>query len=307
MAVEVVRAGAGLLALVIGALLVTACGSAQASPEHVTVIATTPILGDIAGQVARCAGGTSATLMPNGVDPHDFSPSARQIAQLEDADLVVANGLGLESGMARALASARADGADVLEIGPLVQPIPLAGSTAPDPHIWFSLPRMATAATLIGSALAQRTGDDAYATCGTQVADTITAAHADVAAALSSVPEGRRILVTDHDALGYLAAEYGYRIAGSVVPSSTTLAEPSSADIAALADEVRHLGVSAIFANTALPDALAQAVAAEAGRDVRVVPLAVETLGPPGSSTGTYLGMVTADARAIAGALGGTP
>lgn len=299
------RALASLTVAALAPLALSACTSASAASPHTTVVATTPILGDITHQIADCAGGTSETLMPNGVDPHDFAPSTRQVAQLEDADLVVANGLGLESGMARALASARADGADVLEVGPLVDPRPLPGSSAPDPHIWFSLSRMAQVATLVGDALATRTGRSAYADCGAQVSAQILDAETQVRATLESVPPEKRILVTDHDALGYLADAYGYRIAGSIVPSSSTLAEPSSADIATLADEVRRLDVPAIFANVALPDDLAQALAAEAGRVVDVVPLSVETLGPPGTPTGTYLGMVQADAQAIARALGG--
>jgi len=287
------------------AALLTGCSSSQATAP--TVVATTTILGDITQQITACAGGTSVTLMPNGTDPHDFAASSQQIALMDDAELVVANGLGLEAGLTDALASASADGAHVLEVGPHLNPLPFNGSTTtPDPHVWFDMERMAAAAELIGATLADTTAHPDYRECGQQVADRIRAADTQVRAVLESVPEGKRVLITDHDAFGYLAARYGYRIAGSVVPSSSTLAEPSSADLAALAAEVRRQGVPAIFSNVGQPGALASAVASEAGTHVTVVPLYVESLGAPGTSADSYIGMMMYDATAIADALNQT-
>ena len=114
----------------------------------------------------------------------------------------------------------------------------------------------------------------------------------------------KRILVTDHDALGYFAAAYGYNVAGTVVPGGSTLAEPSSAELAALAATVQETGVPAIFANTANPQALVDALAAEVG-DVEVVDLYVGSLGPAGSGADTYQPMMTTNAQRISDALAG--
>lgn len=285
--------------------VVAACAPA---PDHSpTVVATTTVLGAIAGPIATCGAGTYDVLMPAGADPHDFAPSSRQVAELVDAPLVVANGLGLEAGLADSLAAAQADGAHLLEIGPAVDPQPLGDSTdgSLDPHVWFDMQRMATAAELIGAALAERTSEPAFADCGSQEAERIRAADTRVRAMLSSVPADSRVLVTDHDALGYLASAYGYRVAGTVVPSSTTLAEPSSADLAALAEQLRTEGVTTIFSNVAQPSALSDAVASEAGTDVNVVPLYVESLGAPGSGADTYISMMESNAHSIAQSLGG--
>ncbi len=90
-------------------------------------IGTTTMLGDVVGDIMECAGGTAETLMPVGADPHDFSASSAQVARLVEADLVVANGLGLEEGLADALEGAEADDARVLEVAPLVDPIEFGG------------------------------------------------------------------------------------------------------------------------------------------------------------------------------------
>lgn len=297
----------------------------ESATGQVLVVATTTILGDIAGSVVECAGGRVQTLMPSGADPHDFAPSSQQVAAMVSADLVVANGLGLEAGLTDALENAQADGAVVLQIAPAVDPIAFGHDGADnggehtdghtdghaegpgdlDPHVWFDMTRMAKAATIIGKALADSTGDSAYTTCGTTVSDEILQAEVGVRATLESVPVGQRVLVTDHEALGYLANAYGYRIAGTVIPAGTTLAEPSSADLAALARTIRDEHVQAIFTNTSSGTALADAVAAEAGVDVSVIPLQVESLGAPGSGTDSYIGMMQSNATAIADGLRG--
>lgn len=276
-------------------------GSAGAS---VSVVATTTMLGSIAGQIAACGGGAVTTLMPIGADPHDYSPSSADVAAMVGAGLVITNGLGLEEGLTSALATAREDGAAVLEVGPALDPQPFAGSShSLDPHVWLDVARMATAATLIGDKLVKVTGDATYGACGRKVASNLTATDGEVAAILDGVPIGSRILVTDHDAFGYFSRAYGYTVAGVVIPGGSTLAQPSSQELAALSGTVRTAGVKAIFANTANPTALIEALAKESGQRVAVVQLYVGSLGPPGSGADTYSGMMLTNARRIADAL----
>ena len=316
-----------LVTVAAATLVLSACGSADSSAPQpaatpaasaVNVVATTTMLGDVVGQILSCAGGTVTVLMPAGTDPHDFSASSDQVAAMVTANLVVANGLGLEAGLTDAFENAAADGAKVFEVGPLVDPIefgagaheegheeegPEHGSL--DPHFWFDMNRMALAAELIGAELAESTGDGAYATCATTTAANIRTAEAGVRTALESVPADQRILVTDHEALGYLADTYGYEIAGTVIPSGTTLAEPSSADLAALVATIKAEGVTAIFANVAQTTGLAEAVAAETGTPIKIIPLYVESLGAPDSPAATYLQMMQTNADLIASGLKG--
>jgi zinc/manganese transport system substrate-binding protein len=329
------------------ALLLLACGSvgetepvseassaaagaptASAGPR---VVVTTDIWGDVVGQILACGGGTVEVLMPSGADPHDFAPSSAQLAGLQDAQLVIANGLGLESGMTDALLGVTADGGNVWEIAPLLDPQPFQADHGDghgdehgdghgdehgdkhgdehgslDPHVWFDLKRMATAVTLIGAELdSLADGRGRYADCATEIADSFTNEDAQIRELLGSIPEQRRVLITDHDALGYFATAYDFEVAGTVIPAGTTLAEPSGRDIAELAQTVTRLGVPAIFTNIAQPQDLAQAVAAEAGTEVQVIDLFVEGLGEPGSGADTYLGLMQANAKRIVEGLGG--
>jgi zinc/manganese transport system substrate-binding protein len=280
------------------------------------------MLGDVTNDIVICGGGTVEVLMPNGADPHDFSASSDQVASMINADLVVANGLGFEAGLIDSMANATSDGANVFEVAPLLNPIEFGGAShseegdvhsdeegdvhgSLDPHFWFDMNRMATAAELISAELTTVTGNAAYTTCAATTATQIRAAESEVRATLESVPADKRILVTDHDALGYLADVYGYEIAGTVIPAGTTLAEPSSADLAELVATIKAEGVTAIFANTSAPTSLAEAVAAESGSNITVTPLYVESLGEPGSPAATYIDMMRANAQLIAEGLQG--
>lgn len=303
------------------------------------VIATTTQLADIADQVASCNGGSATSLMGVGDDPHNFSPSSQEIAELSRADLVIANGLGLEGGLADALANAADDGADILEIAPLVDPIPFGlhtrggddhthaeddhaedthgeddhaghdhsheghNHTGDDPHVWHDPDRMAIAAEEIGYHLAESTGDAAFEACGITVAEDLRALSTELEDILSVIPAEQRILVVDHEAWGYFADRYDFEMAGVVIPGGSTEAEPSSSDLAALVDVIKDTGVPAIFANNAGgASRMVEAVAAEVG-DIEVVTLFEGSLGDPGSGADTYQDMMRTNAHAIADAL----
>jgi zinc/manganese transport system substrate-binding protein len=348
------RPRTSLAVLFAASLVVAGCGTAgsddgsdAAESSSSMAIATTTMVGDVVADIMECAGGTAETLMPVGVDPHDFSASSEQVASMVSAQLVVANGLGLEEGLEDALDGAAADGAVVMEVAPLVDPIEFAGDGhaheddqehsedehseskdeadgeehsheeaeehsdedhahdygSMDPHFWHDAGRMAEAAEMIGSELAAVTGDDAYATCGAEVHDAITQADEQVRDILTAVPADQRVLVTDHDALGYFADAYDFDVAGVVIPGGATLAEPSSKELSALVETIDTEGVPAIFSNNANPTDLVPAVAAEAGTEVEVVELYIGSLGPEGSGADTYVGMVTTNAERIAAAL----
>ncbi len=311
---------AGLaLAVCVTGLVGCTSGGGGGSAGAPTVVATTSILGDvvtnIVGDDARVE-----VLMAPGVDPHEFQLSARQAAQLQDADAIVANGLGLEEGLSDAIASAAAGGVPVYEVAPHLDPLPFAaepgggGGDATDtldPHVFTDPRRMADGVADIADALAEAVpalDTPAVHDRAAAYADDLRAADTESERALSAVAPDRRILVTNHEVLGYFADRYDFEVIGAVVPSGTTLAEPSSQGLSDLADTIRDTGVPAIFTDATSPTELADSLADETGIDVQVVPLFTESLGEPGSGAETYLEMVVYNADAIATALsGGSP
>ncbi|HEX2153880.1 MAG TPA: metal ABC transporter substrate-binding protein [Acidimicrobiia bacterium] len=290
----------GLVLLVSG--LVSACAEAGLDDSDLVVVTTTNILGDVVSELVADAGQVEVMIEP-GVDPHDFSPSASQGGLLRSADLVVANGLGLEAGMTEALAAAEAEGANVLTLADELQPLRF-GSDDLDPHFFLDPVRMADAVGLISAALAEVDHTTDWAAPAESLEADLASLHREIEDHLAGIPPESRKLVTNHDSLGYFADRYGFEIVGTVIPAGSTLAEPSASDLADLVDVLRREGLTAIFAETTAPAALAEAVAAELG-DAEVHELHTESVGPPGSDTDSYSKMMRANAAIIASALGG--
>jgi zinc/manganese transport system substrate-binding protein len=301
--------GAIVALILLGSLSLAACGSssnAKASNGKPTVIATTSIMGDLVQQVGGDAVNVDV-LIPRGADPHDFEPSASQAARLRDATLVVANGLGLEERLKSTLQSAAKDGATVFEVGPLIDPLNRPGADQPDPHFWLDPDRMIRAASLVADELARVTGID-RSRLDTNVktyADTVQVATAYATITLNTVPEGKRLLVTNHDALEYFANRFHYKVIGTIIPGGSTLAEPSASDLRDLVATIKVAGVNAIFSESTSSSKLADTVGRELGKKITIVELSTDTLGEPDSPTSTYQGLITTTARLIADGLNG--
>ena len=314
----------------------------KTAPETLSVVVTTTILGSVVRDIVTCVAGDDAGLsviMPIGVDPHDFQASSEQVALMVGADLTVVNGLGLEAGLVSTFETLSAEGNPIYEVAAEVNPLPFGrsdddhageekasddhaadehageekagddhanedehGHGGFDPHFWFDMDRMATAAELVGVRLGA-VGGEQYVTCGESVGAEIRAAEGNIIRILSSVPSAQRILVTDHDALAYFADRYDFEVVGVVIPGGSTLGETSSQDLATLVSVMRDRQVSAIFGNQATNADILAVLADEVGSRVSVTEVFVGSLGGPGSEAETYIDMMTTNATRISQAL----
>ncbi|MHB1138510.1 MAG: metal ABC transporter solute-binding protein, Zn/Mn family [Microthrixaceae bacterium] len=322
-------AGAAAAAL---AILLPACGDAGGPAAAASsVMATTSIWADVTSQIT-CGEVEVTSLIPRGSDAHAFEPSVQDADALRSAQLVVANGLGLEEGLHDVLGTAAADGVTVLEVGPSLDPLAADGHGAEghveeggveesgveeggdhdhgedDPHVWMDPDRVAAAVPLIAAALAEVDGlelpADRLDRCAAEYADELRELGTTMDTTLSVVAEPRRRLVTDHEALGYFADRFDFTVVGAAIPSTSSLAESDPRGLEELAATMRAEGVPAVFTSTTGPTQLADALAAQVGSGVRVVQLSTESLGAPGTATATYVEMLRTDAELVADALG---
>ncbi|WP_431927794.1 zinc ABC transporter substrate-binding protein AztC [Amycolatopsis tucumanensis] len=292
-----------LVAALAALLLVAGCAGAG---DRAGVVVTTNILGDVTRVIAGDQAEVTVLMRP-GADPHSFALSAQEAALLEDAGLVVHNGLGLEEGVTRNVDAAVRAGVPTLAAGEAADPIPYAGGE-PDPHFWTDPRRMRAVVLAIADEVARVPGADAAvvrANADAYVRE-LDALDAWMAERFATIPAERRKLVTNHHVFGYLAQRYGFEVVGAVVPSGTTLASPSPSDLAELAAAIRAAGVPAIFADSSQPDRLARVLADQAGVRVRVVPLHSESLTAPGGGAATYLELMRSNTDAIVSALAGS-
>lgn len=280
---------------------VAGCGesdSSTASDTRPTVVVTANILGDVVQNLVG-ADVQVEVLMPVGVDPHEFSPSARQAADMRGADALVVTGRGLEAGLGDAIDAAEGDGV------PVVTATDALPAGADDPHLFSDPVLMRQAARLIADQLAAEIPSldtPAFAARVTGYLDELAALDAEVRAQLAVIPPERRLLVTNHEVFGYFAERYDFEVLGALVPGSSTLAQPSAADMAALADLIAERHLPAIFADTSAPSRLVDALAAE-GSGVAVVELYTESVGPAGSDGDTYVSLTRTNAARISAAL----
>lgn len=263
------------------------------------IVATT---GMIADSVGRVTGQPVTALLKPAVDPHTHRPTRTDILALTRADLVVVNGLNLEAQFGTVLGELRADGRNVVVLGDHVAPGRLLADPAypehPDPHLWMdpvlwaetvtALPLPATPGAAAFRADAARL--DAFAREG-----------------LATIPAERRLLITAHDAFGYLARAYGIEVQG--VQGISTESEAGLQRIAELVDLIVARQVPAVFAESSVSDRSVRALvegAAARGHQVAVGgELFSDAMGPEGSYEGTWIGMMDHNLTTIIRALGG--
>ena len=297
----------------LAATLLTACGdngdAGTGADGAVSMVATTSVWADVLDAVTcRGAAGVEVTgLIPPQADPHGYEASLQDRQTLDDAALVVANGLGLEARFADLL--------EIVDDAKLVQMTDLPGVTIHaaadghdhdegDPHIWLDPHLVASLVEPLASRIVAIDGVDgqAVARCADEYVTELEALDTDIADLTARLPVERRILVTNHDAYGYFAERYGFEIVGTVIPSTSTMAQTNAADLAELADTIEEHRVPAIFVDVGHSAADADSLAGSIGVDV--VPLDTESVGGD-DSAGTYVAMMRANAAAIVDALGG--
>lgn len=293
---------AGLVLSVAGC----APGAPQPSDGRLRVVATTTQV----GEAARVVGGEEiqlTVLLRPGAEAHEFEITPPAAAAIEQSDLILESGAGLERWLEGALATlgGRDRLRDMSAGVELRAPEDPAQSGEVDPHWWLTAPNAIRLVENVRDALSAARPElaDGFATRAAAYVARLQAADVEIRRLMAEIPPAHRGIVTNHDALGYFVAAYGLHLVGSIFPSLDVSSEPDPAQLAALADTIRSEGITAIFSESAVNPRLARAIADESGARVIDEPLYTDSLGPPGSGADTLDGMLLHDARVIHGAL----
>ena len=280
----------------------------QLDDRPLRIVATTSIIGDV---VANVSGSDVEliTLMAYEQDPHSFEPSAGELKAVAAADVVFVNGWDLEEGLVDDLVTIAGD-TPVVAVGANIDPLVPddsshdAGTATDadhdhgqiDPHTWFSVPNVKQWVENISQILGDLDPVNAASYENNAQSYLLELEGVDnyLHEQIANIPVDKRNLVTNHGVFNYFAQEYGLQIIGTIIPSTSTQAEPSAGDLAELIKSMEKSGVCTIFSDIASNDNLAQTVAMElSGCDeVEIVPLHTGSLGPPGSEADSYIGML---------------
>jgi len=286
---------------------------AFASEDNRRVVATTGQVGDLARFIGEDHTNVRALMGP-GVDPHLFKASEGDVIDLIESDIIMYSGLHLEGGLGEVLeqASKRIPVSEVSDGIPqdqLIQPEDDAFDGNPDPHFWFDPMLWAFAADETARALTELDGDNAAAYLANTEAYKAELVKLDAYAMeqFSRIPVQSRILVTAHDAFGYLGRRYGLDVVG--LQGISTATEAGVRDVQSIADLLFANEVKAIFVETSVPERTIEAVqvaSRDRGWEVAIGgSLYSDAMGDEGTDEGTYLGMMRYDIDTIVAGLSG--
>jgi manganese/zinc/iron transport system substrate-binding protein len=282
-----------------------------AAESRLQVVATTGMVADVVREVGgdhvRVEG-----LMGPGVDPHLYRQTRRDITALSRADAVFWNGLYLEAQLEEfleRLAQRRPVFAVAEGVPERLRLSDEEYRNQSDPHVWMDPGRWRYGVEAVRSALVelhpeQKAYFDQRAEAYLSELETLNDYALQV---LGSVPEGKRVLVTAHDAFGYFGDAYGFEVLG--IQGFSTESEAGLSRIEALVDLLVEREIGAIFVESSVSDRNVRALiegAAARGHSVRIGgELYSDAMGPAGTYEGTWLGMIDHNVSTIARALGG--
>jgi ABC-type Zn uptake system ZnuABC Zn-binding protein ZnuA len=293
----------------------------QAGSPAFTALAVESFLADIAQNVAGDKMKVDS-LMPMGTDPHSFEFTPTDATRVAQCDVLILNGAGLEPSLEETV-KAIGGKTHVIEAstglvgrtaGEGEEPVEAeVGSTATeehhdhdqgDPHFWLDPTLVVKYVENIRDGLSSVDPGNAstYQANAAAYIKSLGDLDAWIKEQVAGIPAARRLLVTNHESLGYFADRYGFQIVGTIVPSVSSGASPSAQQLAHLIGVIQRTGAPAIFLETGSDPRLSEQLAAETGIKV-VVDLYTHSLTEADGDAPTYIAMMKADTTAIVEAL----
>jgi ABC-type Zn uptake system ZnuABC Zn-binding protein ZnuA len=289
-------------------------GAAPSAPTRLVVASTvapiTSIVANIGGDKIELHG-----IVPEGTNSHTYEPPPQVAEVLTKADVVFVNGLKLEDPTQELADKNAKKGSEVVALGTLSLPesdyiydfsFPKKDGK-PNPHLWTD-PLFAikyadeTAAALIKHDPANK---DYYETNRVAFDKRATALSDALKAAQATIPNGKKELLTYHDAYAYFGKDYGWKIIGAVQPSN--FEDPTPQEVAKLVDQVRSEKVPVIFGSEVFPSKILQQIGKETGARYEDTLRDDDLPGKPGDAEHSWLGLMRYDYRTMVKGLGGDP
>ncbi|MDY6051035.1 MAG: metal ABC transporter substrate-binding protein [Rothia sp. (in: high G+C Gram-positive bacteria)] len=286
--------------------LLSACApnSTEASSHKPQVLATFTVLADIAQNVGGDYIDVQSLTKP-GAEIHEYEPTPSDVRKAADADLILANGLNLETWLNQFLHDSEAPSVTVTQG---IDPITItedAGAGKPNPHAWMSPLAAQTYVDNIAEAFSQLDPEhaDAFTANAEAYKKELQKVHDQLVAELADLPEQQRLLVTCEGAFSYLAHDASLEEAYLWAVNSD--GQTGSRRIREIADTVEENQVPAVFCESTVSSSSMEQVANETGAHYAGA-LYVDSLSEEGGPVPTYLDLIRYDAELIAEALGST-
>lgn len=307
-------------ALAMSVITLTGLTASPAIAAPLKVVASFSIIGDFARNVGGDRVEITTLVGPNG-DAHVYEPKPADAVAMANADVVLVNGLHFE-GFLQRLVDASATKAAIVELTKGVDPLEFKPEFAEeeeaheesheghdhgplDPHAFQSIANAEIYVKNIADAFcaADTDGCVGYQTNAAAYIEKLQALDGEVKAAIVSIPEAKRVVITSHDAFGYF--EHAYGLTFLALQGISTESEPSAADVAKLVEQVRHDKAAAIFVENLTNPKLIGQISAETGIKIGGT-LYSDSLSPADGPASTYIDLMRNNVAQIKAAITGS-
>ena len=266
----------------------------------------TDIVENVAGDRIKVTG-----IIGEGVDPHLYKPTARDTQRLQNADIIFYNGLHLEVRITGAVLDKMKDKSKAIAVTDGIDRTLLRATPeftgGYDPHVWHDVTLWIKATETVRDKLIKEDPKNVkyYHTNANKYLTKLQNLHKDLLSLASQIPPERKVLITTHDAFGYLGNAYGFEVRGLI--GLNTENEVGIADVTDLASFIINRGISTMFVETsAAPHGIKAVQAAVQAKGYKVKiggSLYADAMGTPRTSEGTYIGMMRYNFDIIANSL----
>lgn len=290
--------------LVFLSVLPGGCASGpEAAEAGLTVLATTTFLADITRNIAGDHARVDS-LLPPDADPHAYQLTPSDVAKIADSTVLIQNGVGYEQFLETSLENAGGERLVIVAsegLKPRAVNDPEHGGG--DPHMWLDPNLVITYVENIRDGLIEidPEGEVTYTANAETYIGQLRSLNAWIIEQVAAIPVERRLLVTNHETLGYFADRYGFEVIGAVIPSLSSGASASARSLAEIVDLIWASGAPAIFLGEVESPDLANQIASETGVIV-VYDLHLESL-TEGEPAATYIAMMHYNVSRIVEAL----
>ena len=290
-------------------IILTSCQSRPTNPveNRINVVATNSLIADIVSQI----GGEKISLevlLPLGTDPHTFSPKPQDALKISNANIIFANGVGLEEFLQPLIENIGGSN-KLVEISTGINLRTMAdqessnNSLVNDPHTWMDPNNVIVWVDNIVNALSEQDPENSefYVENGQSYKLKLKDLDTWIGAEVSKLPEKDRKLITDHMVFGYFADRYGFTQVGAIIPGFSSLTEPSAQDIVQIEDSIRSMAVKALFINAGANQSIAQRISEDTG--TQLVSLYMHSLTDKSGQAGNYIDFMRFNVTSIINAL----
>ncbi|MCW9033614.1 MAG: metal ABC transporter substrate-binding protein [Rhodospirillales bacterium] len=269
----------------------------------------------ITDMVMQVSGGNVEVVgvIPQGRNSHTFEPSPSDAKILVAADLIIVNGLHLETPIINLAEKVKRKAVPIVKLGNAT----LRSSDwkydfsfpkekgNPNPHLWPNVSLAQRYVSVIEKALSKQRPDLAstFEKNANKYKKKLHKLDNLISKCMANIPPKNRKLITYHDSFAYFAPRYAMKVIGAVQPAD--FAEPSPKDVARMILQIRKEQVPAIFGSEVFPSTVLAQIAKETGTKY-INKLRDDSFpGKPGEKEHSYIGMMYLNTETITEALGG--